>query len=227
MNIYDLESGDESESEGSQAAAQIFDDVTKKQAELLTLPWIGFTLGVGACAIVLSLATDGLYSEHLSVVVMTIAVILALGLAVLSLVILPERLLDDATISAHMRKEPSLELLESTLRAGDRAEYTREIRRLPKLEKRLLGVTKLHFQPYLMCLSCAEGIAVLGLIFGLIQQSLGAGLPLFALALVVLAAHYPRLGKLMARARKLAGPDEEMLEAARQIREVRRSLRKR
>jgi hypothetical protein len=229
MISYELDpnsESDESESESGVASGQKLDELTKKQAELLTVPWLGFTASIGLCAIVLSLATDGLYTEKVSTLGLVIAGLLACGLAAASL-LMPRRLCTDAMISAHMRSEPKQDLLESTLREDDRFEYAGMIKALPKLEKRLLGVVTLHKRPFLVSLALAEAVAVVGLFIGLAQGSLGAALPFLLVALGLCAVHFPRLGGLIARARKLGGPDEDMLEAARQIRAVKRDLRRR
>jgi hypothetical protein len=230
MISYELDpdSDSEIESEGTSGAAagKKLDELVKKQTELLTIPWLGFTASIGAYAIVLSLATDGLYTERLSTAVLIIAGLLACGLAAASIFV-PKRLCSDARLSAHMRSEPKQDELESTLREDDRFEHARDIKGLPKLEKRLLGVALLHGRPLLVGLALANGVAVVGLLIGLAQRSLGAALPFLLLALGLCAVHFPRLSGPIERARKLSGPDEDMLEAARQIRDVRRSLKRR
>jgi hypothetical protein len=80
---------------------------------------------------------------------------------------------------------------------------------LPPEEQRLLGLTIPFLRPYVIGLALANGVALIGLAYGFMIKTLLDASPFLLGALALTAWHYPRLGPLIDRGRKLDRHEEE------------------
>ncbi len=184
------------------------DEVIRPRIEVLTIVWLAMTASIGVYAMVVAFAAWDVLPRDISPFLAYFLRLVASALVALS-VVLPRRLLSDRVVAAHMHKEPQVRALATNLRTGQvDPEELRHLAALPPLDQRLAGLVALAWKPTLIGLALSEAAALVGLVLGLAAQSLFAGLPMLAAALVLNLWHYPRPEPLLERGRKLQGDAE-------------------
>jgi hypothetical protein len=199
--------------QNSVANREKFDAFIRQRQDILTMPWIGATLSIGAYALVLAFASDAgavRVTPYLTVLLGA----LGCGFAAAS-ILLPRRACSDAAIAAQMRLEPQVQTWAKTLQVD--AEQLKFLSELAGTEQRLIELTLMFRRPYLLALALAHGVALAGLAYGLLSQALLQAVPFLIAALALNGLHYPRLAPLLARGRKLDRPDEEMQQMERTL----------
>jgi hypothetical protein len=179
-------------------------ELLRERKDALTIRWLYATATIGAFALIVALFEQGRprVPMALTVVVWLATAVLA-GLSIW----LPRKKLTDRDLLRQLRLPVDVHGWAQKMRLN--AEQTRTLAELPSLEQRLFGLTLIFERPYMLGLALAGGLAVLGLVYGLIAGTLvEATVPLVG-ALALNCWHYPRLTSLIDRGRKLESKDED------------------
>jgi hypothetical protein len=195
---------------GDQGAAQQekFQGLVKRHQDKLVLPWLGTTMSIGVCSMVLTVATQG---NPTTVPPGVRYLLLALGAALgTAAVLAPRRMITDAAVAGRMREQPDARSLSRSLQLNHE-DYT-TAGELSEAQRRLLGLLTLYRVPYLVSLALSEAVAFVGLAAGFVNDDVLSAAPYFIASFVLHGVNYPRLWPLIERGRKLDQPDEELKE---------------
>jgi hypothetical protein len=192
-------------SEPNFAARNQIDVLVRERKDILTRPWLGATVLIGVYAGVLTYfggATAAPLPPMVGPAMMT-------GAAVLGLlsVVVPRLQLSDKKLQARLREPVEAYRWAKTMHL--RGPLMDQFKALPSDEQRLLGLTIPFQRPYLIGLGLANGVATIGLVYGFMNKTLMEAAPFLLAALALTAWHYPRLGPLIDRGRKLDRHEEE------------------
>jgi hypothetical protein len=187
------------------AARNQTDVLVQERRDILTKPWLGGTVLIGAYAGVLAFVGRSI-AEPLPPIVGPVMMLAGAVLGVLS-VVLPRSLLGDKQVQARLKEPVDAYRWAKTMRL--RGAHLEAFKALPPDEQRLLALTIPFLRPYLVGLALANGVALLGLAYGLMSKTLIEAAPFLLAALALNAWHYPRLTGLIDRGRKLDRGDEE------------------
>lgn len=198
----------------------------RTQKDDLILPWTVATVVLGVMAIVAASLSQDALPRDLHGAISAAFWALSLTLAVMS-VVLPMQKLTERHVIGSMRVEPNPHKLAARLgRTAVDAERLREISALPKNEQRMLGLLQLSTKPMLIGLLLSDAIATTSVVYSIVAQNLFAGLPMLGLAFGLNVWHFPRVERLLARARK-AAQDASVEEFDKEMRQMERDLKKR
>jgi hypothetical protein len=186
------------------AARNQVDVLLRARAEALTMRWLAVTGAVGALAIVLTILASSM-PEPVSGVVTVLAWLVAAVLAALSIV-LPRRALADRHIASWLRAP--LDGYRWAVQLGLSPAQREVFLALPPNEQSVLALTIPFVRPYTQGLALALGVALVGFAYGLSCRAVLEAAPFLVAALALNCWHYPRLGTLIDRGRKLLSAAE-------------------
>ena len=217
MDSYDLEV--ETQHDGPDFAAQNrVALLARERADKLTLPWV---ISTGLMA-VYSLVTVGVgFENRVSAPAGLTAAfaIVAVGLAVLS-VWRPRTRLTDEVLLEQLGHRVDTNHWATRMRFDPT--QTSQYKGLPESEQRVLALSLLFERPYYEALAAAAGVALLGLVHGLVTKSFEGAVPFLVAAFALNVWHYPRLTRLIDRGRKLCREAEEAAQVRDALREATR-----
>jgi hypothetical protein len=181
------------------------DALVRERKDILTKPWLVATVLIGLYAGVLAYLGRAT-AEPLPPL---IAPAMMLGAAVLGFlsVLVPRWQLSDKRLQTRLREEVDAYRWAKTMHL--RGPLMDAFKALPPEEQRLLGLTIPFQRPYLIGLALANAVALIGLVYGFMIKTLLDASPFLLGALALTAWHYPRLGPLIDRGRKLDRHEEE------------------
>lgn len=191
------------------AARNQVDVLLRERSETLTKLWLGATFAIGAIAVVLSVFAQTLATEVPSAVVLLAWLIGGL-LALLS-VVMPQRELADVYLARWLRLPVDAHRWAKQLKLSI-AQRDAFIA-LPAQEQSVFGLTLLFERPFKLGLGLSVGVALVGLVYGLLTHTVLEAAPFLTAALALNCWHYPRLSRLIDRGRKLQSGAEEEAEA--------------
>ena len=186
------------------AARNQVDVLLRARAEALTMHWLLATGAVGALAVLLTILANSM-PEPVSGVVTALAWLVAAVLAVLSIA-LPRKALADPHIASWLRAPLDGHRWAVQLRI--KPEQKRVFLALPPNEQSVLALTIPFLRPYVLGLGLALGVALVGFVYGLMCRAVLEAAPFLVVALALNCWHYPRLGPLIDRGRKLQSKAE-------------------
>lgn len=194
------------------AARNQVDVMLRERSETLTKLWLVATFAIGLVAIVLAAVGETMPAE-LPGAVVTLAWLVAGLLALLS-VVLPQRELGDPYLDRWLRLPVDAHRWAKQMRFS--VEQRDAFIALPPAEQSVFGLTLLFERPYWLGLGLSFGVALVGLVYGLLTHTVLEAAPFLTAALVLNCWHYPRprLRKLIERGRSLQSRAEEESEAA-------------
>lgn len=195
-------------SEPDFAARNKLDSLLRDRTDALIKPWLVATVPIGLGALVLS-TIEMFWSKHIAQIpwfVRALLGVIALGLAVLS-IMEPKRRLVDKRLKAFLREPFDLLLRARKLHLSP--QQTHSFTELPRAMQAAFSLTLLFEEAYKRALLLAAGPAVLGFVYGLLARTLVDAAPFLVASLALNCWHYPRLGPLMDRGHKLEAVDED------------------
>ncbi len=198
------------------AKRERFEAFVRRRQELLTIPWIAMTIALGLESIVLSVVADSGPVPVPAWLRYGLAAI-GCGLAAAS-VLLPRRACSDAKVKAQMRCEPDPRVWARGM--GLDPEQSQILLEMAPAEQRLVGLMRMFVRPHRLGLGLSQAVAASGFLLGLLCRSMLSATPFLLVALALNGWHYPRLGPLVRRGRKLGQADREMLELERQLQQM-------
>lgn len=193
--------------------------LARERADKLTLPWVVSTSVIA----LYSLVTVGVgFGKRMSTSggVMGAFALVATALAVFAVVRPRTQLTDDILLKQlGQRLETNRWATSMRFDPAQTAQY----RGLPESEQRVLALTLLFERPYFEALAATAGVALLGLIHGLLARSVDGAWPFFVAAFALNAWHYPRLARLIDRGRALYRQAEEAAQVRQALAEAQRN----
>jgi hypothetical protein len=179
-------------------------ELLRARKDALTIRWLFATATIGVFALIVALFEQGRPRVPMALTVLVwMATAVLAGLSIW----MPMKKLTNRDLLRQLRLPVDVHGWARTMRLD--AEQTSTLASLPSLEQRLFGLTLIFERPYMLGLALAGGLAVLGLLYGLIAGTLvEATVPLVG-ALALNCWHYPRLTSLVDRGRKLESKDED------------------
>lgn len=217
MELDELEV--EARDDGPNLAAQSKVAVlARERADKLTVPWV---ISTGAIALY-SLVTVGVgFGNRVSTPVGVTAAfaLVAAVLGVLS-VWRPRTQLADGVLLKQLKQRLETNQWATSMRLDPT--QTAQYKGLPESEQRVLALSLLFERPYFEALAATAGIALLGLVHGLLTKSFEGGWPFFVAAFALNGWHYPRLAGLIDRGRKLYREAEEAAQVREALRDAKR-----
>jgi hypothetical protein len=181
------------------------DVLVRERKDILTKPWLVATVLIGLYAGVLAYLGRAT-AEPLPPLIAPAMLLGAAVLGVLS-VLVPRWQLGDKRLQARLREDVDAYRWAKAMHL--RGPLMDAFKALPLEEQRLLGLTIPFQRPYLIGLALANGVALIGLAYGFMIKTLLDASPFLLGALALTAWHYPRLGPLIDRGRKLDRHEEE------------------
>jgi hypothetical protein len=185
------------------------DVLLRERADALTKRWLLMNGMAGVLAIVLTVVGNPMPEKVPGLVVM-LCWIAGGVLSVLS-VVLPKRELDDRAVTRWLRLpvDPYRWALQMKLTPQQKDAFMA----LPPSEQSVFALTIPFVRPYMMGLALALGVAAIGFVYGLLSRQVLEAAPFLIAAVALNCFHYPRLGNLIHRGRKLQSALSEEDEA--------------
>jgi hypothetical protein len=199
-------------SEPDFAAVNELTRLLRQRKDALTLRWLAVTVSIGVFGLVLAALAKN-PPDPFPVAAKIAIWVVAATLALLS-ILLPRRQLTDKHVLQQLAFPVDPQRWARQMRLD--ADQSRSLGSLPDLEQRLFGLTMLFERPYTLALGLTGGVAVVGLLYGIVARTMVDAMPILLSALVLNCWHFPRLAKLIERGRKL----DSLAEEARTVREL-------
>jgi hypothetical protein len=117
------------------------------------------------------------------------------------------KLLDDARMRAHLEQEIDAHRWARRMRFDP--PQTAVFVAMPEPAQRIVSLTLFFERPFMLSLALANGVAILGLWYGMMTRTAVEAAPFFLVAVALNCWHYPRLNKLLERRRKFVSPGED------------------
>ncbi len=172
--------------------------LVRERKDALTIRWLGATMTIGIFALIVAWFERG--SPRLPMPLTIAFWLVGATCAVLS-VWLPRKQLTDPLLARQLARPADAKGWARQLGLGP--EQAGTLAELPDLEQRLYGLTILFERPYTLGLALSGGLAVLGLVYGILARTLVEAMPLLLGALALNCWHFPRLTSIIDRGRKL------------------------